>query len=809
MRTARIQWGGANTSILAASTATNGANNFDFFSGANQVFQIAGGASTVNYLSLTSTSTGNALAINAIGTDSNINIYLYPKGNGNVGIGTTTPGQKLSVAGDILGNNIIASNFTATSTTASSTLQNYIFANGQGTSVSLSGGLSANSLNTNSLNVGSVTGPLQAVNGAVSATSSLAVGYGGTGITNPTAAGILVGSYSGGSWQQLSTSTLGLLTTNVAEGTNLYYSDARVNTYVNASTTIPKTYTNNTFAGNNTFNGTLTVGSLTGPISAANGLLSASSTLAIAYGGTGVSTYPTYGQLLLGNSTGGYSLTATSSLGINLSDLVGTLAVNKGGTGQTSFNQGWLGINDAGAFISSTSPTVNYLVATSTTASSTLQNFGFTNGQGTSLSLSGGLSIGSLLNAGVITNTNLANSSVTVNPGSGLSGGGAVSLGGNVTLSSALAFNPLVAGYVTGTSSATSTYSGGLYASLLSAPYFNATSTTASSTLQNYIFANGQGTSVSLSGGLSANSLNTNSLNVGSVTGPLQAVNGAVSATSSLAVGYGGTGITNPTAAGILVGSYSGGSWQQLSTSTLGLLTTNVAEGTNLYYSDARVNTYVNASTTIPKTYTNNTFAGNNTFNGTLTVGSLTGPISAANGLLSASSTLAIAYGGTGVSTYPTYGQLLLGNSTGGYSLTATSSLGINFSSLVGTLGVAQGGTGATTFGQGWLFSSGGTGALNSSTSPTINYIFATSTSVASILPYASTTAIPANSFVPAAVPPAPDAPPTPFVPAVPFAPPTPPVPPTPPLPPITVTNPVIEYAPVISPQFEPVMPPA
>ena len=41
---------------------------------------------------------------------------------GNFGIGTTTPGQKLSVAGDILGNNIIGSYFTATSTTATSTL---------------------------------------------------------------------------------------------------------------------------------------------------------------------------------------------------------------------------------------------------------------------------------------------------------------------------------------------------------------------------------------------------------------------------------------------------------------------------------------------------------------------------------------------------------------------------------------------------------------------------------------------------------------------------------------------------------------
>ncbi|MDO8876201.1 MAG: tail fiber domain-containing protein [Pseudolabrys sp.] len=41
---------------------------------------------------------------------------------------------------------------------------------------------------------------------------------------------------------------------------------------------------------------------------------------------------------------------------------------------------------------------------------------------------------------------------------------------------------------------------------------------------------------------------------------------------------------------------------------------------------------------------------------------------------------------------------------------------------------VSSGGTGANTFGQGWVYSSGGTGALAASTSPTVNYITATST---------------------------------------------------------------------------------
>ncbi|MFA6339030.1 MAG: hypothetical protein WCW87_03165, partial [Candidatus Paceibacterota bacterium] len=63
--------------------------------------------------------------------------------------------------------------------------------------------------------------------------------------------------------------------------------------------------------------------------------------------------------------------------------------------------------------------------------------------------------------------------------------------------------NYLKTSYIIATSSATSTFAGGLYASLVSAPYFHATSTTASSSLQNLSFTNGQGSSLSLSGGLS------------------------------------------------------------------------------------------------------------------------------------------------------------------------------------------------------------------------------------------------------------------------------------------------------------------
>ncbi|TSC69410.1 MAG: hemagluttinin family protein, partial [Parcubacteria group bacterium Gr01-1014_56] len=77
----------------------------------------------------------------------------------------------------------------------------------------------------------------------------------------------------------------------------------------------------------------LTVGSLTGPLQAIAGVVSATSTLSTVYGGTGISTLPSYGNLLVGNSAGGYTLTATSSLG-----LLGSSSISA--TAPLSYNQG-------------------------------------------------------------------------------------------------------------------------------------------------------------------------------------------------------------------------------------------------------------------------------------------------------------------------------------------------------------------------------------------------------------------------------------------------------------------------------------
>jgi hypothetical protein len=48
------------------------------------------------------------------------------------------------------------------------------------------------------------------------------------------------------------------------------------------------------------------------------------------------------------------------------------------------------------------------------------------------------------------------------------------------------------------------------------------------------------------------------------------------------------------------------------------------------------------------------------------------------------------------------------------------------------SIGVVYGGTGASSFGQGWIYSSGGTSSLAASTSPTVNYLVATSTTATS-----------------------------------------------------------------------------
>ncbi|MES2216453.1 MAG: tail fiber domain-containing protein [Patescibacteria group bacterium] len=74
-------------------------------------------------------------------------------------------------------------------------------------------------------------------------TGTLAAGRGGTGISNPVAAGLLIGTYAGGGWQQLATSSLGLSTTDVTEGSNKYFTQTRFDNALSATTSLPNVTT--------------------------------------------------------------------------------------------------------------------------------------------------------------------------------------------------------------------------------------------------------------------------------------------------------------------------------------------------------------------------------------------------------------------------------------------------------------------------------------------------------------------------------------------------------------------------------------
>ncbi len=90
------------------------------------------------------------------------------------------------------------------------------------------------------------------------------------------------------------------------------------------------------------------------------------------------------------------------------------------------------------------------------------------------------------------------------------------------------------------------------------------------------------------------------------------------------------------------------------------------------------------------------TFAGNVTVSGNVSVGGLSGILRAVEGVITSTlvnlssdvtGVLGIINGGTGISSAPGYGQVLVGNALGGYTLMSTSSLGIAGASSQWTIG--------------------------------------------------------------------------------------------------------------------------
>ena len=312
-----VNWTFINNSGIAVSTTTN---------------QVVIGASATSSLQRLQVSGG---------------IYV----TGNVGIGTTSPYESLSVSGNAVITGITrSSNFIATSTTATSTFPNITFTN----------------LSFGSDYITDLTGSgLSVVDGALTAL--------GDGTFSTTSSDYYLSTKS---------------TTNIAEGSNLYWTDARFDTRLSATTTLPNLAVLRGLTDVITTNATTTtfalgsdyITDLTGSgLSVVNGALTATdtswSTTSATFWESTQSRWSTSSDSLafdtrLAATTTLNNITTLGGLSLPLTQTTGTLSVARGGTGQTSFGQGWLA-SDGTTLTSSTSPTVNYITATSTTGTST------------------------------------------------------------------------------------------------------------------------------------------------------------------------------------------------------------------------------------------------------------------------------------------------------------------------------------------------------------------------------------------------------------------------------------------------------
>ena len=466
---------------------------------------------------------------------------------------------------------------------------------------------------------------------------------------------------------------------NVGIGTSTPYSRLSVagtvvaDNFVATSTTASTfPYASSTALTVSGTNGLQLAGGLNGLLQAVNGLVSSTSTLSIGYGGTGLSTAPSYGQVLLGNSSGSYDLIGTSSLGIiaNLSAVSGTLGVANGGTGANTFGQGWIYTNGGtGALNSSTSPTVNYITATSTTATSTFAG-------GMNVAGSTGLSVLQNGNVGVGTKSPTARLMVS---------GGVISTIYTVedpssVYSSVQYDNSYV--YI----DEEVNYSVLSYRTVNGTKFYSAGNAGNISDNSSTNF----GVDISWDPGVNAEGyvvkVNNYYIDVGNVTQIFD--DGSHSGwifgnfiPPETSPHYEITPDTNFSLFDVQVQGVS-----KFIVSALG----NVGIGTSSPFAKLSVAgagsfdnyvraSYFTATSTTASTflYASSTALTVSGTNGLQLASGLNGPLQAVNGLVSSTSTLSIGYGGTGLSTAPSYGQLLLGNALGGYTLTSTSSLGI------------------------------------------------------------------------------------------------------------------------------------
>jgi trimeric autotransporter adhesin len=295
--------------------------------------------------------------------------------------------------------------------------------------------------------------------------------------------------------------------------------------------------------------------------------------LSYIYGGTGLTSTPSNGQLLIGNGAGYTLSTLTAGSGIAISNSSGGITIAVDGSGEvTSFHTTLSGLTPSVATAGAITLSGTLGVASGGTGATTLT--GYLYGNGTS-AVSASTTIPTTALSGTITNAQLANSSITIN-------GNSVSLGGSTTVTAnttnSLTFNNSGTG-----SSSPAVFNGSIaetisYNTIGASPLAGSTSLTTTGTVTTGTWSASFGTvsganltnltAGNLTGTIPSTVLGNSTLYIGTTAVTLNRASGALSL----------TGVSLPT---LTIGTgLSGTSYNGSSAVTIALANTAVSAGT-------------------------------------------------------------------------------------------------------------------------------------------------------------------------------------------------------------------------------------